>query len=123
MAGPLAELINTRRVIVTVGAGGVGKTTTAAALGVAAARAGKRVLCLTIDPAKRLAESLGITEMRTEAATVDPARFEKAGVKLTGSLTAMMLDTKRTFDELVIKYSSSKEKADRLLANKLYQYV
>ena len=119
----LAELVETRRVLITVGAGGVGKTTTAAAIGVAAARRGKRVLCLTIDPAKRLAESLGITEMRTEAATVDTARFEAAGVKLTGSLTAMMLDTKRTFDELVIKYSSSKEKADRLLSNKLYQYV
>jgi anion-transporting ArsA/GET3 family ATPase len=122
-AHPLEELVTSRRVLITVGAGGVGKTTTAAAIGVAAAQRGKRVLCLTIDPAKRLAESLGITEMRTEAAQVDPARFEAAGVKLTGSLTAMMLDTKRTFDELVIKYSSSKEKADRLLSNKLYQYV
>ncbi|MDB4941904.1 MAG: Arsenical pump-driving ATPase [Labilithrix sp.] len=119
----LEDLVGSRRVIITVGAGGVGKTTTAAAIGVAAARRGKRVLCLTIDPAKRLAESLGIAEMRTEAATVDPARFAAAGVELTGSLTAMMLDTKRTFDELVVKYSSSKEKADRLLANKLYQYV
>jgi anion-transporting ArsA/GET3 family ATPase len=124
MATPtLAELVDSRRVLITVGAGGVGKTTTAAAIGVAAARRGKRVLCLTIDPAKRLAESLGITEMRTEAATVDPARFEAAGVQLTGSLTAMMLDTKRTFDELVIKYSSTQAKADRLLQNKLYQYV
>src|SRR3954463_2008148 len=119
----LAELVDTRRVLITVGAGGVGKTTTAAAIGVAAARRGKRVLCLTIDPAKRLAESLGITEMRTEATSIDPARFEAAGVKLTGTLTAMMLDTKRTFDELVIKYSSTKEKADRLLENKLYKYV
>jgi anion-transporting ArsA/GET3 family ATPase len=123
LAHPLAELVASKRVLITVGAGGVGKTTTAAAIGVAAARQGKRVLCLTIDPAKRLAESLGITEMRTEASTVDPARFEAVGVQLTGSLTAMMLDTKRTFDELVIKYSSTQAKADRLLANKLYQYV
>ena len=123
LAQPLAELVATKRVLITVGAGGVGKTTTAAAIGVAAARQGKRVLCLTIDPAKRLAESLGITEMRTEASTVDPARFEAVGVTLTGSLTAMMLDTKRTFDELVIKYSSTPAKADRLLSNKLYQYV
>lgn len=122
-SSPLAALIDERRVLVTVGAGGVGKTTTAAALGVAAARRGKRVLCLTIDPAKRLAESLGIEEMTTEAVTVDPARFAAAGVRLTGSLTAMMLDTKRTFDELVTKYSSSPEKAERLLSNKLYQYV
>jgi anion-transporting ArsA/GET3 family ATPase len=119
----LSELVDTRRVLITVGAGGVGKTTTAAAIGVAAAQRGKRVLCLTIDPAKRLAESLGITSMRTEAAEVDPALFAAAGVAVSGSLTAMMLDTKRTFDELVVKYSSSKDKADRLLGNKLYQYV
>src|SRR4051812_7839522 len=119
----LSALVDSRRVLVTVGAGGVGKTTTAAALSVAAARRGKRVLCLTIDPAKRLAESLGIAEMTSEAVTVDNARFEAAGIKVTGSLTAMMLDTKRTFDDLVIKYSSSKEKADKLLSNKLYQYV
>ena len=122
-AQPLADLVASKRVLITVGAGGVGKTTTAAAIGVAAARQGKRVLCLTIDPAKRLAESLGITEMRTEASTVDTARFEAVGVTLTGSLTAMMLDTKRTFDELVVRYSSTKAKADRLLSNKLYQYV
>src|SRR6188472_643264 len=104
----LSSLVDTRRVLVTVGAGGVGKTTTAAALGVAAARRGKHVLCLTIDPAKRLAESLGLGEMTTEAVTVDKARFEAVGVELRGSLTAMMLDTKRTFDELVLKHSSSK---------------
>src|SRR3954466_16127172 len=98
----LADLVDSRRVLVTVGAGGVGKTTTAAALSVAAARRGRRVLCLTIDPAKRLAESLGIAEMTTEAVTVDNGRFEAAGVAMKGSLTAMMLDTKRTFDELVV---------------------
>ena len=119
----LSALVDQRRVLVTVGAGGVGKTTTAAALAVAAARRGKRVLCLTIDPAKRLAESLGIGEMSAEAVTVDNARFEAVGVPMKGSLTAMMLDTKRTFDELVIKYSSTPERADRLLSNKLYQYV
>ena len=101
----------------------MGKTTTAAALSVAAARRGKRVLCLTIDPAKRLAEALGIAEMRTEAATVDPARFAQAGVSIDGSLTAMMLDTKRTFDELILKHSSSKAKAEKLLSNKLYKYM
>jgi anion-transporting ArsA/GET3 family ATPase len=122
-ADTLSTLVDSRRVLVTAGAGGVGKTTTAAALGVAAARRGKRVLCLTIDPAKRLAESLGIGEMRAEAVTVDNARFEAAGIPMKGSLTAMMLDTKRTFDELVLKYSSSKEKAEKLLSNKLYQYV
>jgi anion-transporting ArsA/GET3 family ATPase len=110
-------------VLITVGAGGVGKTTTAAALAVAAAARGRRVLCLTIDPAKRLAESLGIDAMTTEAVVVDPERFRAADVAHTGSLTVMMLDTKRTFDELVQKHSSSPEKAQRLLQNRLYRYV
>jgi len=119
----LGQLVKTRRVLITVGAGGVGKTTTAAALGVAAARAGRRVLCLTIDPARRLAESLGIGEMTSEAVEVDLGRFAAAGIPVTGSLTCMMLDTKRTFDDLVIKHSSTPEKAKKLLDNKLYQYV
>ena len=122
-ASALSSLVDSRRVIVTAGAGGVGKTTTAAALSVAAARRGKRVLCLTIDPAKRLAESLGIAEMTSEAAVVDKARFDAIGVPMTGSLTAMMLDTKRTFDELVTKYSSTPAKAKKLLENRLYRYV
>src|ERR1700722_11073555 len=119
----LASLVKTRRVLITVGAGGVGKTTTAAALGIAAARRGRRVLVMTIDPARRLAESLGIANMTTEAVDIDLKRFAAAGYPLEGSLTAMMLDTKRTFDDLVIKHSSSKENAERLLGNKLYQYV
>ncbi len=119
----LSALVDSCRVIVTAGAGGVGKTTTAAALSVAAARRGKRVLCLTIDPAKRLAESLGIAEMTSEAAIVDKSRFDAIGVPMTGSLTAMMLDTKRTFDELVTRYSSTPEKARKLLDNRLYRYV
>jgi anion-transporting ArsA/GET3 family ATPase len=119
----LASLLQTRRVLVTVGAGGVGKTTTAAALGLAAARRGRRVLVMTIDPARRLAESLGIGNMPTEAVVIDPKRFAASGYPLEGSLTAMMLDTKLTFDELVIKHSSTKEKARQLLDNKLYRYV
>jgi anion-transporting ArsA/GET3 family ATPase len=119
----LASLLDTKRVVITVGAGGVGKTTTAAALGVAGACRGKRVLCLTIDPAKRLAESLGLERMTSEAKVVDPAPFAAAGSPLSGKLTVMMLDTKRTFDELVTRHSSSPEKAKRLLDNKLYQYV
>ena len=123
MPESLASLTQSRRVLITVGAGGVGKTTSAAALAVAAAREGRRVLCLTIDPARRLAESLGIERMKTEAHVVDPKLFAAAGVQMKGSLTAMMLDTKRTFDELIVKHSSTKAKADKLLSNKLYQYV
>src|SRR5580704_19536680 len=105
----LASLVRTRRVLITVGAGGVGKTTIAAALGLAAAKRGKRVLVLTIDPARRLAEALGIQRMSTDAHDVDPKRFAAIDYPLEGSLTAMMLDTKRTFDDLVTKHSSSPE--------------
>jgi anion-transporting ArsA/GET3 family ATPase len=119
----LASLLETKRVVITVGAGGVGKTTTAAVLGVAAAGRGKKVLCLTIDPAKRLAESLGLERMTSEASRVDPAPFAAAGFPFAGELTVMMLDTKRTFDDLVTRHSSSPEKAKRLLENKLYKYV
>jgi anion-transporting ArsA/GET3 family ATPase len=120
---PLAQLVSTARVIVTVGAGGVGKTTTAAALAVAAARLGRRVLCLTIDPARRLAESLGFREMTSDAMVVDPARFAAIGLVVPGTLTCMMLDTKVTFDELIVKYASTPEKAERLLGNRLYKYI
>jgi anion-transporting ArsA/GET3 family ATPase len=123
MPGPFIKLLESSRVIVTVGAGGVGKTTTAAAIATAAARRGRRVLCLTIDPAKRLAQALGLDMIGTEEAEVDKAHFATAGAELLGSLTVMMLDTKTTFDALVRKYSSTQEKADKLLANKLYKYV
>lgn len=120
---PLVDLVTHKRVLVTCGAGGVGKTTTAAALALAGARMGKRVLCLTIDPARRLAQSLGLEQIPGEATRIDPEHFRRCGLEVSGSLTAMMLDTKRTFDELVQKRSSSPEQAERLLKNKLYRYV
>jgi anion-transporting ArsA/GET3 family ATPase len=119
----LRPLIESRRVILCVGCGGVGKTTTAAALGLAAAAMGKRALCLTIDPARRLAESLGLSEMMTEAQRIDPARLLEAGVPVSGSLTMMMLDTKSTFDELIAKHASSPEARERILKNTLYRHV
>ncbi|UQA58019.1 ArsA family ATPase [Polyangium aurulentum] len=122
-AAGLSELLETRRVILVVGVGGVGKTTTTAALGLAAARRGKRVLCLTIDPARRLAQSLGIEEMKTEAQTIDPALFEAAGVPVRGSMTVMMLDTKGTFDGLIAQLSPTPEKREQILNNVLYKYI
>jgi|HubBroStandDraft_1064217.scaffolds.fasta_scaffold08988_4 anion-transporting ArsA/GET3 family ATPase len=119
----LERLVMSRRVLVAVGAGGVGKTTIAAALSMAAALRGRRVLCLTIDPARRLGEALGLDAMSSEGQVVDPARFAGSSRPVAGSLTAMMLDTKRTFDALVGKYASSPEQARRLLDNKLYRYV
>jgi len=119
----LGSLLDTRRVILCVGCGGVGKTTTTAALGLAAARRGKRVLCLTIDPARRLSQSLGLSEMTTEAQHVRPEVFAAAGVTVTGSMTVMMLDTKSTFDGLVAKLAPTPEKRDHILQNTLYKYI
>jgi len=119
----LNELLSSHRVIACVGCGGVGKTTTAASLAVSAAMSGRRVLCLTIDPAKRLANSLGLAEMTTEEQSVPAELFAENGLELRGSLSAMMLDTKRTFDDLVTRYASSPEAAQRILGNKVYQYL
>lgn len=119
----LSEVLDTHRVVVCVGSGGVGKTTTAAAIAVDGARRGRRVLCLTIDPARRLANSLGLSEMTVDEQEVPAALFGEHGIALTGSLHAMMLDTKRTFDDLVRTHASTPEARDRILANKLYQYV
>ena len=104
-------------IIVCCGSGGVGKTTTAAALGIRAAESGRKVVVLTIDPARRLAQALGLTELDNTPRPV-------AGVDLTtgGSLDAMMLDMKRTFDEVVETHATS-AKAEQILANPFYQAV
>ena len=105
------------RVIVCCGAGGVGKTTTAAALALRAAERGRRVVVLTIAPAKRLAQSMGLVELDNSPRPV-------AGVDTCqgGSLDAMMLDMKRTFDE-VIEAHASPEKARQILENPFYQVL
>lgn len=120
---PLKQILETHRVVVCVGSGGVGKTTTAAALALWAAMRGRRVLCLTIDPARRLATSLGLSEMTTEERAVDAEVLRARGLAMRGSLSAMMLDGKRTFDDLVRRSASSPERARRILDNRLYQYI
>jgi anion-transporting ArsA/GET3 family ATPase len=104
------------RIVVCCGAGGVGKTTTAAAMGLWAAEHGRKVVVLTIDPARRLAQSLGLTELDNT-----PRPVEGAGAG-GGSLDAMMLDMKRTFDEVVEQHATP-EKAAQILANPFYQAV
>ena len=101
------------RVIVCCGSGGVGKTTTAAALALRAADRGRDVVVLTIDPARRLAQSLGLTSLDNDPRPV-------AGVEGPGSLAAMMLDMKRTFDEFV-ESNADAERAATILANPFYQ--
>jgi anion-transporting ArsA/GET3 family ATPase len=105
------------RIIVCCGSGGVGKTTTAAALGLRAAESGRRVVVLTIDPARRLAQSLGLT-------TLDNTPRPVKGIDDAsgGSLDAMMLDMKRTFDE-VVEAHATPDKAEQILANPFYQAV
>jgi anion-transporting ArsA/GET3 family ATPase len=107
----------TTGIVVCCGSGGVGKTTTAAALGLRAAEAGRRVVVLTIDPARRLAQSLGLTELDNV-----PRPVAAIGSENGGSLDAMMLDMKRTFDD-VVEAHSTPEKAAQILANPFYQSV
>ena len=121
--GSLEPLLLDKRVVVCAGAGGVGKTTIAAALALGFASHGKRVLCITIDPAKRLADSLGLGAMSTEEQAVSPELLASAGLSLSGSLTVLMLDTKRTFDELVLRHASSAEARERIFQNRIYSYV
>ena len=106
-----------RRIIVCCGSGGVGKTTTAAALALRAAEQGRRVVVLTIDPARRLAQSLGLDELDNSPRPVDGID-DSAG----GSLDAMMLDMKRTFDE-VVEAHAAPDKAAQILANPFYVAV
>jgi anion-transporting ArsA/GET3 family ATPase len=108
-----------RRIIVCCGSGGVGKTTTSAALALRAAERGRKVVVLTIDPARRLAQSMGITELGNVPSPVVGVRRGKTGKRAGGSLDAMMLDMKRTFDE-VVESQASPEKAAQILANPFY---
>ena len=111
LADPATEII------VCCGSGGVGKTTTAAALGLRAAESGRRAVVLTIDPARRLAQSLGLSELDNT-----PREVHGIDTSAGGSLHAMMLDMKRTFDEVVIAHSEP-GKAEQILANPFYQAV
>ena len=106
-----------RRVLVTAGTGGVGKTTIAAAIGLGAARRGRKTLVLTIDPARRLADALGLERIDHTPQRIPTERIGEAGA----ALHAMMLDTKRTFDELVERLSPDAESRERILQNPIYR--
>lgn len=116
MTGPrldVDEVLATAKIIVCCGSGGVGKTTTAAALALRAAERGRRTVVLTIDPARRLAQSMGLTELDNTPRAV-------LGVEEGGSLDAMMLDMKRTFDDIVVEHAEP-DKAKAILDNPFYQ--
>ncbi len=117
------EILEGKDICICAGSGGVGKTTTSAAIALGMAARGLRVCVLTIDPAKRLADSLGMKELGNEAERVDPQLFERQGVEIKGELWAMMLDAKATFDELVARQAPDEESRDRVLENRIYQQI
>jgi anion-transporting ArsA/GET3 family ATPase len=110
------------RVLVCAGTGGVGKTTISAALAVQAARAGRRTLVLTIDPARRLADALGLASLDSKPASVDLAALGPDLDPAEGAaLDAMMLDAKPTFDRLILRLTDDDEQRTRILGNRIYQ--
>ena len=117
------EILESKDICICAGSGGVGKTTTSAAIATGMAARGLRVCVLTIDPAKRLADSLGLRELGNEASQVDPGLFERHGIEMKGELWAMMLDAKATFDELIARQAPDEESRDRVLNNRIYQQI
>lgn len=121
---PLGARLHSRlegkRICICAGPGGVGKTTIAAALGLGLAREGKRVLVLTIDPARRMANALGIGAPG-EPTRVDPARLDAADVQTRGELWAMTLDVKQTFDELIVELAPDEHSREEVLSNRIYR--
>ncbi len=120
----LDALLASKEMVLVLGSGGVGKTTIAAALGLAAAvEQGGRVLVLTVDPAKRLADALGVGALGNVATRVPDAAFEAAGVTPRGELWAAMLDTKAGWDELIRRHAPDAKVRDAVLSNPLYQNI
>ena len=118
------EMLEGKRVCICAGSGGVGKTTTSAAIACGMAARGMKVAVLTIDPAKRLADSLGLPELGNVEQQVDPAHIAEAGIDLGGGeLWAMQLDAKATFDDVVAKHAPDAETRDRILENRIYKQI
>lgn len=116
--GRLAALIHEKALIVCVGSGGVGKTSVAASIGLKAALEGRRVLVLTIDPARRLADAMGLKAVGNEE---HPVPLE--GARPGGELRALMLDTRSTFDDLVRRVSPDEATRERIFSNNIYQII
>ncbi len=117
----LEPLFATKEIVIFCGSGGVGKTTMAAAAGLGAAtRLGGKVLVLTIDPARRLASALGLSGFGNVEKRVPPEALAAAGIDVQGEMWAAMLDTKQSWDELVMRHAPDDETAYRILENRLY---
>jgi anion-transporting ArsA/GET3 family ATPase len=119
----LGETLGDRRICVCVGAGGVGKTTSAAAIAVGLAAEGRRVALVTIDPSRRLAGALGLSELGNEPRRLTPEQLAPAGIEIRGELWAMVLDPKRTFDELITRLAPDERARERVFANHIYRQI
>lgn len=116
----LQSVVHGASLVVTCGPGGVGKTTTAAALALAAARAGRRVIVVTVDPARRLADTLGID---ASARSHDPVEVVGATTHPTGSLWAQMLDAESTFDRMIADRAGDEQRVQAILSNPIYRSI
>jgi anion-transporting ArsA/GET3 family ATPase len=122
--GPLAELATNRHIIVCCGSGGVGKTTTAAVFALSGACRGRNAVVVTIDPAKRLANALGLDSLSDTAREIDRELWDpEGGAPPEGRLSALMLDTKSTFDHLVLKYAGDPAQGAGILENRFYRNI
>lgn len=120
----IAELVEQRHIVICCGTGGVGKTTTAATLAIEGARRGRDTVVVTIDPAKRLANTLGIAYLSNTAHEIPRERWDPDGTASgAGRLHALMLDTKTTFDQLVQKYAVNEEQSGQILENRFYRNI
>jgi anion-transporting ArsA/GET3 family ATPase len=117
----VSRLLEGKRVCVCGGAGGVGKTTTSAAIALGMAALGAKVAVVTIDPAKRLANALGLEQLENDPRRVEPERLATDRLEIRGELWAMMLDPKRTFDELIERIAPDASRAAEIKANRVYR--
>ncbi len=122
MTPTMRQTLRERRVVVCGGSGGVGKTTTSTAIALAAARSGRRVLALTVDPSRRLAQTLGVSSHVTEPVPVPDERLDAAGIP-RGHLHAWMLDPKVVADRFVQRFAADDQQAQRLMNNRIYRQI
>jgi len=120
-AGALTKSLKGKRVCICVGSGGVGKTTTSAALALGLAARGQKVAVVTIDPAARLASALGLERLSGEPRLIEPELLAEHGVQCKGELWAMMLDSKGTFDDIVTRLAANEQEREQILANPIYR--